>query len=490
MEKFYITTAIPYPNGQPHIGFALEIVQSDIVARYRKQAGDDVFFLTGVDEHGLKVYQTAQKEDVGFQEYVDRNSEEFRKLKETLNISYDDFIRTTDQVRHWPGAQKLWLENKADIYLKEYSGLYCIGCEEFKTEKELADGKCPEHGTVPEIVEEKNYFFKLTKYKDEIRKLIKSDKLKIVPESRKNEVLNILKDSEDFSISRPKEKISWGIPVPEDPDHVQYVWYDALANYITAVGYGRDEELFKKWWPAEIHLIGKGILRFHAIYWIAMLLSAKLPTPKSILVHGYVSVEGEKISKSLGNVISPKTLTEKYGIDPVRYFLLREIPSTEDGDFSESKLVDRYNGDLANNLGNLVSRFAKLVETKIDGNLHRESNHLNQEVRQKIESTEKAVAEHIENFKLHEAVAKVFSLFSFANEYINEQAPWSEAHPDHLNETFINLGEILVWANYLLWPFLPETSEKVAKILGQSSVTKSWNKITINASEALFPRIK
>src|SRR3989338_5215817 len=489
MEKFYITTAIPYPNGQPHVGFALEIIQADVLARYHRQLGHDVFFVTGVDEHGLKVYRSAQKEGVDFQTYVDRNSEEFRELKEVLNISYDDFIRTTDQKRHWPGAQKLWLENIEDIFEKEYSGLYCVGCEAFITEKELINGKCLEHGIAPELIKEKNYFFRLSKYKDEIKKLIESDVLKIIPVSRKNELLNILKNSEDFSISRPKEKLSWGVPVPNDSEQVQYVWYDALVNYATAIGYGRDEELFKKWWPADVHLIGKGILRFHAIYWVAMLLAAKLPVPKSILVHGYVSIEGEKISKSIGNVISPKTVVEKYGTDALRYFLIREIPTSEDGDFSEAKLVDRYNGDLANNLGNLVSRVAKLVETKCGGGLNREEKCLNPVVIEKINCATSDVAQLINDFRLHEALAEIFALFSFANEYINNPTPLASKDPAHINETLINLGELLICGNQLLWPFLPQTSEKIASVLGQEGVSNHWSKITIVSSTPLFPRI-
>ena len=322
-NKFYITTAIPYPNGKPHVGFGLEILQADVLARYHRLLGEDVWFLTGTDEHGLKVFRSAQEEGIGFQEYVDRNSAEFAKLKPVLNISYDDFIRTTDRKRHWPGAQQLWRTDSGDIYSKEYEGLYCVGCEAFINKKDLVDGECPEHHSKPEIVKEKNYFFKLTKYKKKIKELIESDELKIVPATRKNEILNLLKDSEDFSVSRPVEKISWGIPVPDDPTQVQYVWFDALANYITAIGYGRDEETFRKWWPADVHVIGKGIFRFHAIYWPAMLLAAGLPLPKSIYVHGYISIDGEKISKSLGNVISPEEAVSKYGVDSVRYYLLR-----------------------------------------------------------------------------------------------------------------------------------------------------------------------
>lgn len=493
-NKFYITTAIPYPNGKPHVGFGLEILQADVLARYHRLRGEDVWFLTGTDEHGLKVFRSAQEEGISFQEYVDRNSAEFAKLKSVLNISYDDFIRTTNRKRHWPGAQKLWRENAGDIYLKEYEGLYCIGCEGFVTEKELVEGLCPEHKIKPEQVKEKNYFFRLTKYRKKIGELIKSGELKILPESRGREILNLLKDSDDFSVSRPIEKISWGIPVPDDPTQVQYVWYDALANYITAIGFGRDEENFKKWWPADIHLIGKGILRFHAIYWPAMLLAAGLPLPKSIYVHGYVSIDGEKISKSLGNVVSPEEAVSKYGIDPVRYYLLREIPSDEDGDFSYKKLEARYNGDLANNLGNLVSRVAKLIETKIEDELVFEEKFLDDEIKRRVaeagENCEKAIAE----FKLHEALAKIWELFAYANVYVDENKPWADVgdHPEHFLKTMTSLAHLIINATKMVEPFLPETAEKIFKTFGYDGKSKELEgyKFAVVKTESLFPRIK
>ncbi len=490
MSKFYITTAIPYPNGKPHIGFGFEIIQADVLARYHRLKGDEVFFLTGVDEHGLKVYRNAQEEGIGFQDYVDRNSAEFIKLKETLNISYDDFIRTTDKERHWVGAQKLWRESLGDIYLKEYEGLYCVGCEAFKNKQDLIDGECPEHHTKPELVKEKNYFFKLTKYKNKIKELIESDEIEIIPKTRKQELLNLLEDADDFSVSRPVEKLSWGIPVPDDPTQVQYVWYDALANYITAIGYGRDEDNFNKWWPADVHLIGKGILRFHAIYWPAMLLAANLPLPKSIYVHGYVTMDGEKISKSLGNVISPEDIVKKYGVDTVRYFLMREISSSEDGDFSEKKLEDRYNGDLANNLGNLVSRVAKLIETKLNGELIYNINFLDKEVIEKIKVATDKWHIAILGFTLHEALTGVWELLSFANSYIDDKKPWVDnEHPEHILKTLTTIVEIIMAANRLLEPFLPETSGKILSIFGRKKFDKT-NIFRVTKVEPLFPRIK
>ncbi|MBI2063390.1 MAG: methionine--tRNA ligase [Candidatus Yanofskybacteria bacterium] len=492
-NKFYITTAIPYPNGKPHIGFGLEIVQADVLARYHRALGNNVWFLTGVDEHGLKVYRSAQEEGIAFQEYVDRNSAEFAKLKKVLNISYDDFIRTSDKVQHWPGAQKLWRACSDDIYSKEYEGLYCVGCEAFVNKKDLLDGECPEHHSKPEVVKEKNYFFKLTKYKNEIKKLIESGELKIVPENRGNEVLNLLEDAEDFSISRPIEKLSWGIPVPDDTTQVQYVWFDALANYITAVGYSRDEENFKKWWPADTHVIGKGILRFHAIYWPAMLLAADLPLPKSVYIHGYVSIDGEKISKSLGNVVSPEDAVSKYGIDPVRYYLLREIPSTEDGDFSYKKLEDRYNGDLANNLGNLVSRVAKLIETKLNGELNFDERFIDSESRQKVTETTEKYKKAIDEFRLHEALTAVWDLLGYANSFIDFHKPWAkDDEPGHLLKTLTTTLGIILNAAWFIKPFLPETADKIFAIFNADDDYKSWvgRKFVVNKIEPLFPRLK
>jgi len=493
-NKFYITTAIAYPNGRPHIGFGLEVLQADVLARYHRRLGDDVWFLTGTDEHGLKVFRSAQKEGVDFQEYVDRNSAEFAKLKSVLNVSFDDFIRTTDRQRHWPGAQKLWRENEQDIYMKEYEGLYCVGCEGFVNEKDLVDGNCPEHRAKPEVVREKNYFFKLTKYKKRIGEAIESGELKILPESRSREILNLLKDSDDFSVSRPVEKISWGIPVPGDPTQVQYVWYDALSNYITAVGYGRDEENFKKWWPADVHVIGKGILRFHAIFWPAMLLAAGLPLPKSIYVHGYISIGGEKISKSLGNVVSPEDAVKKYGVDPVRFYLLREIPSTEDGDFSYEKLEERYNGDLANNLGNLISRVAKLIETKLDGELIFEKKFLDEDsykVEQTIGEVRESYKRHIESFKLHETLADIWALLGFANTYIDFKKPWAETAGENILKTLTSLVAVIIDSARLLEPFLPETAEKIFKTFGYDGKSAlEGYKFTVIKTEPLFPRLK
>ncbi|MCX6719671.1 MAG: methionine--tRNA ligase, partial [Candidatus Staskawiczbacteria bacterium] len=358
IKKFYITTSIPYTNAPPHIGFALEIIQADVLARLHRDAGEDVFFLTGTDEHGLKTLRAAEVVGKKPLEFADEISGKFKDLANVLNISNDDFIRTTDEQRHKPTVYRLWekFKENGDIYKKIYKGYYCPGCEAFKTQKELIDGKCTIHQKPVEIIEEENYFFKLTKYLSQIKKVIESDEIKIIPESRKGEVLNMIAQGlEDVSFSRVKEKY-WGWPVPDDDSQNLYVWQDALPNYISALGYAEDGEQFKKYWPADVHCIGKDIVKFHAIYWPAMLLSAGLELPKLIFIHGFINVGGQKMSKSLGNVVDPFELVKKYGVDAVRYYLLREVLSTEDGDFTIEKFEQRYNSDLAGGIGNLVAR--------------------------------------------------------------------------------------------------------------------------------------
>ncbi len=478
-KKFYITTAVPYVNAAPHVGFALEVVQADILARYYRQKGEDVFFLAGTDENSLKNFQAAQKEKITAQELVDRNSKIFEDLGPALNLSFSDFIRTTEE-RHIKGAQKFWQVSEKDIYKKKYKGLYCVGCEMFFKESELENGLCPEHKTEPEVIEEENYFFKLSNYQKQLEKIIESGELEIVPDSRKNETLSFIKSGlEDFSISRSaKRGDGWGIEVPDDDSQRIYVWYDALINYITALGYGSDNlEKYDKYWPADLHCIGKGILRFHAIYWPAMLLSVGLPLPKKIFVHGYLTIEGQKISKSLGNVIDPFELVKKYGADPIRYFLSREFSSTADGDFSIKRLEERYNADLANGLGNLVSRVLTLSEKT--GIMNHELGIRNKELIKKIEPIKKDYRKAFEDIKFNEALDSVWQLVSFCDEYIEKNKPWeidkeSEQFKNIISELLITLQEI---AN-LLKPFIPETSEKILEQIKQNKKT-----------EALFPRL-
>ncbi|MDP3729743.1 MAG: methionine--tRNA ligase, partial [bacterium] len=365
MNKFYITTSIAYVNASPHIGHALESVQADVLARWHRQQGDEVFFLTGTDEHGAKIARTASALNKTPRALVDEHAEQFIALKDALNLSWDNFIRTSDEKKHWPVAQEIWkrLVAAGDIYKKKYEGLYCVGHEAFVTNKDLQDGVCEIHKKKPEVIQEENWFFKLSHYTDEIKKRILSDdpelRLNIVPETRKNEILALLEVGlEDISFSRPSKDIPWGIPVPGDDSQTMYVWADALSNYIS--GYGG----ISAWeaHPADVHVIGKDILRFHAAIWPAMLLSAKLPMPRNILVHGFITVNGEKMSKSIGNVIDPFELVKQYGIDPVRFYLLYAITPFDDGDFSHEKFKQVYNGVLANGIGNLVSRVAKLGE--------------------------------------------------------------------------------------------------------------------------------
>ena len=349
-KKFYIATSIAYTNALPHVGFALELVQADVLARYHRDLGDDTFFLTGTDEHGRKVAEAAEKLGKTPKDFTDELSDKFRGLTKALNVSNDDFIRTTDRTRHWPAVKDFWLElkEKGDIYKKKYQGLYCVGCEAFITKKDLKDGKCGIHQKEPEVVEEENYFFRLSKYSKEIERIIKTDKIRIIPPARGNEMLAFMRQGlEDVSFSRPSKDLSWGIPVPGDETQTIYVWADALINYFSGAP-GR--------WPADLHCVGKDIFKFHSLIWPGMLLSLGLPLPKAILVHGFITVAGQKMSKSLGNVVDPFELIEKYGADAARYFLLREIPPTEDGDFTIGKFEQRYNADLASGLGNLVAR--------------------------------------------------------------------------------------------------------------------------------------
>lgn len=498
MNKFYISTAIPYVNADPHIGFALELIQADVLARYRRLMENDVFFVTGTDENALKNVQSAEKAGIEVGQFVDKNAERFKKLAEVLNISNNDFIRTTEK-RHVEGVHKFWKACKSeDIYKKGYEGLYCVGCEEFKTQKDLIEGVCPEHRVKPEVVEEENYFFKLSNYQDKLLKLIESDELKITPSSRKNEILEFIRGGlEDFSISRSRERAkNWGISVPGDDSQIIYVWFDALTNYINALGYGEDDARFNEYWTSgsTAHLVGKGITRFHAIYWPAMLLSAGLALPKKIFIHGYVTVDGEKISKSLGNVVDPFKVVDKYGADTTRYFLLREIPSGEDGDFSYKKLEERYNGDLANGLGNLVHRIVTLIDTKLSGELIYKYGLVEKEVIKKTEEVFKDYIKNIDKFLLHEAAGNIWELIGFGNKYIDEKAPWKTAkdHEAKFLETMNNSLYVMYNIAWMLVPFLPETANKIFKTIGADREAKSLDnyKFIVIKGEPLFPRLK
>ncbi|MDO8558504.1 MAG: methionine--tRNA ligase [bacterium] len=495
MSKSYITTAIPYVNAKPHIGFALELVQADVIARAHKEAGDDVRFLTGTDENSIKNVQAAEKAGVPIQQFVDENANVFFKLTQSLNIGADYFIRTTEE-RHKKGAQKFWEACKKDIFQKEYEGLYCTGCETFYLEKELENGLCPEHKTQPEPVHEKNYFFKLSDYSKFLLDAFENNKIRIHPKSRQNEVLNFIKEGlEDFSISRSNERAkNWGIPVPGDDSQMMYVWFDALTNYINALGYGSgDEALFEKYWNAPdaevLHVIGKGIMRFHAIYWPAMLESAGI-FPKNgidIMVHGYVTVNGQKISKSIGNTVDPFELVEKYGADAVRYFLLREIPATEDGDFSEEKFIQRYNSDLANGLGNLVSRVATLAEKSGIANLGRSDETFTKP----MEDAERRINVGLVDYQLHMALSVLWELVMLGNQYIDEQKPWSKSGDD-TESILANLSRLILRIRRLSRRFLPDIYKEIDKQFGIADDTLTIDrnvKLRVHKGKPLFPRI-
>ena len=477
MKKFYVTTSIAYVNAPPHIGFALEAAQADVLARYHRERGFDVFFLTGTDEHGVKIVRAAETAGISPQKFVDENSAKFRALKETLNLSWDDFVRTSDQKRHWPNAQKIWkaIEKSGDLYKKNYRGHYCVGHEAFITEKDLIDGKCRDHKQKPEIIEEENWFFKLSKYSKDIKKLIEKGDLEILPESRKNEILSFLNEGlEDISFSRPKKDLSWGVPVPGDPDSVMYVWADALVNYL----------LPEKYWPADIHVIGKDILRFHAAIWPGMLLSAGLKLPKKIFVHGFITVDGEKMSKTVGNVVEPDALVKKYSVDAVRYYLLREIPSGDDGDYSEEKFKERYNGDLANGLGNFASRVLALGEKL--GEIKADPKKTDKAIAKKIEEVKEVVNKKIYEYKLHEALAAIWDLISYGDVYVNNEKPWDKSVTGIQRQaSIVNAIVILDNVAAFLKPFLPETAEKITKSITWSSK----NTLQVKKSENLFPRI-
>ncbi|PIZ74098.1 methionine--tRNA ligase [Candidatus Peregrinibacteria bacterium CG_4_10_14_0_2_um_filter_43_11] len=502
-KTFYITTAIVYVNGDPHVGFAMECIQADTIARYKRLMGFDTRFLTGTDENGIKNYEAAQAAGLSTQEFVDRQSKKFQALKSLLNLSNDDFIRTTDQKRHWPACQNIWkkMVEKGDIYKKEYEGRYCSGCEKFLTERDLEDGICVYHKKEPKIVKEENYFFKLSRYSDQIMALLKNNELRIYPEFRKNEILNLAEEGlHDVSFSRPRSVLPWGVPVPDDPKHVMYVWSDALTNYISAIDYAEEGELFHKYWPADLHVIGKDIIRFHAGIWIGMLLSAGVPLPKGEFVHGFITHNGEKMSKSLGNVVDPHETVEKYGLDAVRYYLLSEIPVGNDGDFNDALFVERYNSHLANSLGNLLNRVHTLISrnaiTDFDFDHHEEM------YRQKTDEVWKKYVSDMDEYKLHEGLADAWELVDFANKRMEEEKPWNalKTEPEKGRATLCNLLEVLRHISILISPFVPNASKNIRNQIGLPPVIdpekkKVWGALAgqwsgLGEVSIIFPRIE
>lgn len=463
MEKFYITTSIAYTNASPHIGFAFELIQADVIARWQRSRGKDVWFLTGTDEHGTKIARTAKAAGKTPKEFVDEVALRFQELTRLLSISNDDFIRTTDQKKHWPGVFEMWkrLVAKGDVYKKKYKGLYCWGCEAFITPKELVDGTCPLHQREPEQVEEENYFFKLSRYQEQVRELIVSDEILVIPQERKNEILSFVKQGlDDVSFSRSRAMLEWGIPVPGDDTQVMYVWGDALTNYASAVGLGRDSRNFQKWWPADVHCIGKDILRFHAVIWPAMLLSAGLSVPKSVFAHGFITVDGQKMSKTLGNVIDPFALVERYGVDAVRYYFLRELPATEDGDFSYAKFETRYNADLASGLGNLVARVLKMAS---NAGIRSTQSGTRGELADKAEETGDAIWRAMERYEFSEALSALWSFISACDRFVDEHRPWEskEGSVEAINQLLFALQNIAA----MLEPFLSSTAKEIQEQL-------------------------
>ncbi|MFA5228195.1 MAG: methionine--tRNA ligase [Candidatus Paceibacterota bacterium] len=476
MKKVFVSTSIPYVNAIPHLGHALELVQADVIARHHRILGDEVFFLSGTDENSLKNVRSAENAGEEVLAFVHKNYLAFLSLKELLNISNDDFIRTTEK-RHFDGAQKLWTVCKKDIYKKKYSGLYCVGCEEYYKEEDLVDGLCPDHKVAPELIEEENYFFKLSNYQEKIKELIEKEEVKIIPQSRKNEILSFINSGlQDFCISRTSERAKgWGIDVPGDATQKMWVWFDALSNYINALGYGsEDESRFLDFWQnndCKIHVMGKGINRFHSVYWLAILLSAGISLPKTLFVHGYVTVDNQKMSKSLGNVINPSELVEKYGVDAVRYFLLREIPALGDGDFTFEKFEKRYNSDLAGGIGNLLSRTITMINKK--------NISFNKEPTEDFFDKAKEIEKKVEdNFiKFNDTLNEIWDLVSFCDKYIEEKKPWAVDDKEENEIIFSNIIYSLKKISQMLKPFLPKTSDKIEEQIKTLKV------------EPLFPRI-
>lgn len=473
-KKFYLTTPIFYPNAKLHLGHAYTTTLSDSIVRYQRLVGKETYFLTGSDENTQKVIQAAKTAGVDSKEFLDAIIGNFKKLFASLDISYDQFIRTSDERAHWPGATALWhkLVAAGDIYKKEYEGLYCVGHEAFVTEKELVDGTCPDHGTAPEHIKEENYFFRLSRYTEEIRTKIMDDELRVVPATRKREILSLLDEGlQDISFSRPRTPSSVGIPVPGDDSQLMYVWCDALSNYITALGYGQDDALYQKFWAnndARMHVIGKDILRFHAAIWPGMLLSAGLPLPKTILVHGFITSGGKKMSKTLGNVIDPEELLAEYGTDAVRYYLARYISPFEDGDLTREHFKETYNADLANGLGNLAARIMQLAQT-----------HLEQGTRPEVAGFPEPYVQALDNFEVNKALEFVWQQIALLDQKITETAPFKliKTDPDAGKKLILELTQELYIIGRMLNPFMPATNKAIKEAI-----------IANKKPENLFPR--
>ncbi len=471
-NKFYITTTLPYVNADPHIGFAAEIVRADVLARHHRNKGDEVFFNTGTDEHGLKIHRKAAELDKDTQEYVDEYAKKFDNLKKALNLSYNSFIRTTDE-KHIKAAQEFWKRcyQNGYIYKKNYRTKYCVGCELEKTDSELVNGECPDHpGKELEIIEEENYFFKFSEFGDKLIELYQKNSDFVIPESKLHEIENFVKNGlQDFSISRLKNKMPWGVPVPDDEEHVMYVWFDALVNYISCLGWPKDEGDFNNYWPG-IQVAGKDNLRQQSAMWQAMLMAAGLPNSKQILIFGFITSGGQKMSKTLGNVINPYDLVDKYGADATRYYLLSGLQPFEDSDFTTEKFEIKYNADLANGLGNLVARVSNMLE----------KNDIELEEKAEDNKLAKRIDAELGKYRFDEALRVIWDEIRNLDEFLSEKKPWKMESKNDIADILIPTANRILNIGKLLEPFLPETAKK---IINQFSVKR------VRKGEGLFPRV-
>ena len=461
MTQKYITTAIPYVNGVPHIGHAMDYCLADVCARYYKLLGDEVKMQAGADEHGGKIFQKAKELGVPVQEYVDANARKFQDFISKLDVSYSDYVRTSDAA-HQKRVQEIWLKLKDHIYLEKYEGWYCTGCERFITQKEYDEnnGVCPDHQKPYEKLKEENYYFRISDFKEKIRNAIINDEMRILPEFRKKEILKLLEDSPDVSVSRPKSQLTWGVPVPDDENQTMYVWLDALSNYITVLGYPETD--ISAWWPAAAQFVGKDILRFHAIIWPAMLLGLGLPLPKNIVSHGMVLADGQKMSKSIGNVVDPVELIDRYGVDAFRYFFLKHVDTFADADFTWEKFNNAYNNELANDFGNLVQRLSVMMSKN--------------KVKMTSVTTEMPTEykKLMNEFRFSDAFAWVWEKVQKINKRIDDEKPWMLAkngEVDKLSDCLQSLAADLLECNFLLSPFLPGATKKVEQIFTSGEIT-------------------
>lgn len=508
-DPFYITTAISYPNGSPHIGHAYEALATDALARFQRLSGREVYFLTGTDEHGLKMQQTAEEEGLDVQELADRNSAQFQEMVQLLNCSNDDFIRTSEP-RHKLACQEIWrrMEAAGDIYPGTYAGWYSVRDEAFYDEDETSlaqDGtRLGPQGTPVEWTEETTYFFKLSNYQDKLLALYEGSPDFIGPKTRRNEVMRFVEGGlKDLSISRTTFK--WGVEVPGSDEHIMYVWVDALTNYLTGVGFPDEtSDLYTKFWPANVHIIGKDILRFHAVYWPAFLMSAGLPLPRRIFAHGFLFNQGEKMSKSLGNVVSPTAMVEAYGVDQMRYFFLRDVPFGKDGNYSHEGIINRVNADLANDLGNLAQRSLSMIVKNLDGVLPEpgDLSELDRGILNQVDGVLPAVSVAMEKQELHKALELIWKVVGDANKYFAGEEPWAlkKTDPVRMATVLYVTAEVIRQVAILAQPFIPHGAGKLLDILGQSTEARDFDRLgangrlssglTIERPEPVFPRLE